>query len=146
MIEEKRLAEFDNNISVYLSVTNLERPPPDGVSKYTGEIIRPIPQNARYWVDTLRDHYVFTNQKLAPNTRTRRRALAWAAVISKTDCRDDEADSGYVPVSVSTHGKPYVAAYLFSIHDQSIEEIAQEMNLTSGTISQYVSDIVSGRR
>lgn len=146
MVEEKQIAKYGDSVSVYLSVSNVGRQSVNEREKPGTNVSRQTPQNVRYWVDAPRDHYVFTNEELVPADRTRRRALAWAAIISKTDCRDDEADRGYVPVAVSTHGKPYIAAYLFAIHDKPIEEIAHDMGLTNSTISQYVSDVVNSRR
>lgn len=146
MVEEKQIEEYNDNISVYLSASNVGRQSVYERARSMGDVLRQTPQNVRYWVDAPRDHYVFTNEELAPSDRTRRRALAWAAIISKTGCRDDEADRGYVPVDVSVHGKPYIAAYLFAIHDKPIGEIAQEMGLTNSTISQYISDVVNRRR
>lgn len=49
-------------------------------------------------------------------------------------------------MNVGAHGKPYIAAYAFAIHDKPIGEIAYEMDLTNSTISQYVSDVVNNRR
>lgn len=135
MVNEEQIGKYGDNVSVHR--------PASGEGKQRAD---ETPQNVRYWVDAPRDHYVFTNDELVPSDRTRRRALAWAAIISKTGCRDDEADRGYVPVDVSVHGKPYIAAYLFAIHDKPIGEIAQEMSLTNSTVSQYVSDVVNRRR
>ncbi|WP_144925955.1 hypothetical protein [Halorubrum salsamenti] len=142
MTDETQIANYGDYVSVYRSESAPGQRAPDNETGSSEE----APQKVRYWVDTPKNHYVFTNEELVPADRTRRRALAWAAITSETGCRDDEADRGYVPVNIGAHGKPYIAAYLFAIHDQSIEQIAQEMDLTNSTISQYVSDIVSGRR
>lgn len=146
MVEEKEIAEYSDDVSVYLSASNVGKQSVYETNKHMADVLRQTPQNVRYWVDAPRDHYVFTNEELAPSDRTRRRALAWAAIIAETDCRDDEAERGYVPVNVGAHGKPYIAAYLFAIHDEPIGEIAQYMGLTNSTISQYISDVVNSRR
>ena len=142
MAEEKQIAQYGDYVSVYRSKSATGQ----GARNNGIESSEEAPQRIRYWVDAPRNHYVFTNEKLAPADRTRRRALAWGAIISETGCRDDEADRGFVPVNVGAHGKPYIAAYLFAIHDKPIGEIAQEMGLTNSTISQYVSDVVNSRR
>lgn len=142
MAEEKQIAQYGDYVSVYRSNSATGRGAHNNETGSSEE----APPRIRYWVDAPRAYYVFTNEELAPADRTRRRALAWGAIISETGCRDDEADLGYVPVDVSVHGKPYIAAYLFAIHDKPIGEIAQEMGLTNSTISQYISDVVNSRR
>ena len=62
MVEEKRIAQYGDEIIVRLSMTNLKVPIPDPVTESEDGIIHNIPQNARYWVDSPRHHYVFTNK------------------------------------------------------------------------------------
>jgi hypothetical protein len=142
MVEEKQIANYGDDVSVYRSESATGQRPSNNETGSSEE----TPRRVRYWVDAPRDHYVFTNEELTPADRTRRRAFAWAAIIAETDCRDDEAERGYVPVNVGARGKPYIAAYLFAIHDEPIGEIAQYMGLTNSTISQYISDVVNNRR
>jgi len=51
-----------------------------------------------------------------------------------------------VPVNVLNEGKPVVVAYLYIIHDWDKEEIAGMLNLSSGTVQQYLTNVRTGTR
>jgi len=142
MVSKKCIAEFGDDIVVRVSLTTVRERIVNNYPLNTSI----LSQSVRYWVDTPRDHYVFTNEELMPQNRTRKRAIGWAAIISETDCRDDQAAPGYVPVPISARGKPYTITYIFAIHNKSTEMIAEKMGLTVGTVQQYISDVINHRR
>lgn len=53
-----------------------------------------------------------------------------------------------VPAKIATEGNAVVAAYLYAVHELSVEDIASitRMDMSTATISQYLSDIRAGRR
>ncbi|MHC3382211.1 hypothetical protein [Haloarcula sp. H-GB5] len=97
---------------------------------------------SRYWVDTPQHHYVFSNSW----TGAKRQALCWAAIMQKTGLRTMESDSNVVPIEVATLGKPYIAAYLYAVHEFEIDEIAEKLDLTEQSVSQYLTDVGKSRR
>lgn len=97
---------------------------------------------SRYWVDAPRHHYVFSNSW----TGAKRQALCWAAIMQKTGLRTMESDSNVVPIEVATLGKPYIAAYLYAVHEFEIDEIAEKLDLTEQSVSQYLTDVGKSRR
>lgn len=55
-------------------------------------------------------------------------------------------DSSVVPVDVAAQGKAALAAYLFAVHEDGREEIAERLSVTVSTVNQYLSDFVHDRR
>jgi len=51
-----------------------------------------------------------------------------------------------VPISVAVDGKPAIAAYLNSVLEMSLTEVAEEMNVSGKTAYQYVDHFKEGRR
>lgn len=96
----------------------------------------------RYWVDTPQHHFVFST----PRTEMRRKALCWAAIMHKTGLREMESDPGVVPVEVAALGQAYIAAYLYSAHNYDLSEIAEELDITEQSVSQYLTDVGKLRR
>jgi predicted DNA binding protein len=64
----------------------------------------------------------------------------------KTGLREMETDPGVVPVEVAALGQAYVAAYLYSVHNYDLSEIAEKLDVTEQSISQYVTDVGNLRR
>lgn len=79
------------------------------------------------------------------NEEAWRRALVFEKLWERTDgC--EIIKSGSIPVSVVTMGQAAIAAYLFSVHRRSIEEVASELDVATSTVEQYLSDFRQGRR
>lgn len=51
-----------------------------------------------------------------------------------------------VPISVAVDGKPAIAAYLNSVHEMPLPEIADRMEISKKTAYQYVDHFKEGRR
>lgn len=96
----------------------------------------------RYWVDAPHHHFVFSNY----STGAKRKAFCWAAIMQKTGLRRMESDPGVVPIEVATLGKPYIAAYLYAVHEFEIAEIADKLDLSEQSVSQYLTDVGKLRR
>ena len=95
----------------------------------------------RYWVDTQYHHYLFSGTR----SQTRKRACCWAAIIHVTGLREMETDTGVVPVEIAALGKPYLVAYLYSVHKYNFSQIGEKLDLADSTISQYISDVIGQR-
>lgn len=57
----------------------------------------------------------------------------------------DDGSSNTVPVSVATDGQKAVAAYLFAMHQQDADTIAEKLGKATSTVRQYLSDYKAGR-
>lgn len=99
----------------------------------------------RYWIDTPYHHYVFSGGR-GERSECRIKALCWAAIIYKIGLEGMDVDSDTVPIEIADLGKPYVAAYLYTVHEYDFSRISQKLNLTESTISQYLSDVAGLRR
>jgi len=86
----------------------------------------------RYWVDTPRDHFVFSE---------RTQALCWASIMKQTGLREVESLNHLVPVEIATLGQPYIAAYLHAIPEYSDSKIAEIMGVTEYTAIKYYSEV-----
>ena len=51
-----------------------------------------------------------------------------------------------VPIRVAVDGKPAMAAYLNSVHEMSLAEVAKKMDVSGKTAYQYVDHFKEGRR
>lgn len=53
-----------------------------------------------------------------------------------------------VPAKIATEGNAVIAAYLYAVHELSVEDIASitRMDMSTETITWYLSDIRAGRR
>lgn len=51
-----------------------------------------------------------------------------------------------VPISVAVDGKPAIAAYLNSVHEIPLNEVADRMEISGKTAYQYVDHFKEGRR
>jgi hypothetical protein len=51
-----------------------------------------------------------------------------------------------VPVNIVNEGKPAVASYLYAVHAWSYQEINDMLELTGGTIRQYVVAVANDNR
>jgi hypothetical protein len=51
-----------------------------------------------------------------------------------------------IPVNIAVMGKPAMAAYLDTVHKVDKREIADELDVSLGTVEQYFSDFKEGRR
>lgn len=73
-------------------------------------------------------------------------ALCWAAVISRAGVREVPDNGNLVPVDIAALGKPYIAAFLFSGQRFDITEIATKLEISEGSVEQYLRDVVAQRR
>lgn len=106
----------------------------------------PNPERIRYWVDAPLHHYLFESSDYRFDQQVKKRALLWAAIISHTGIREQHQNPEVIPVSVAKHGKPYIAAYLYAVHQFTTDEIGDELELTRQTVDQYYTDVIAGRR
>lgn len=51
-----------------------------------------------------------------------------------------------IPTRIACDGRAGLAAYLFSAHELSIEEVAEQLEVEPSTVGQYLSDVRQGRR
>lgn len=96
----------------------------------------------RYWVDTPRHHFLFTDEWEG----AKRKALCWAAIMYETGLREMESNSEVVPIKVAALGKPYVAAYMYAAHELGMDEIGAHLDVSPNTVSQYLTDVGKLRR
>lgn len=99
----------------------------------------------RYWVDTPHYHYVFSGGR-GERSECRIKALCWAAIMYKIGLEGMDVDSDTVPIEIADLGKPYVAAYLYVVHEYDFSRISKKLDLSESTISQYLSDVAGLRR
>jgi DNA-binding MarR family transcriptional regulator len=66
--------------------------------------------------------------------------------MHKTGLREMVSDRDAVPIEVATLGNPYIAAYLYSVHEYEIGEIAEKLDLSEQSVSQYLTDVGKSRR
>lgn len=51
-----------------------------------------------------------------------------------------------ISTTVAVDGKAPIAAYVYLFHKKSQEEIAEMLSVSTDTVEQYLSDVISGRR
>lgn len=73
-----------------------------------------------------------------------RRALVFDALYDRVEC--EVSPAGTIPIEVATAGRPYIAAFLYSVHQESVDDIAERFEVSEATVRQYFSDIRHDRR
>jgi len=132
--------EYDNGTTVYAEPAERREAP-----EYSATIayIR-FPTDRTYWVETP-DGREFEFSHGSRSINRRRGQLMgelWhrAGDMKLTDGPD------VIPVKIAVMGKPAMAAYLDTVHKVDKREIADELDVSLGTIEQYFSDFKEGRR
>ena len=100
-----------------------------------------LPVRNRFWVDTKNHHFLFQDSK-----NGRQKAICWGAIMHKTGLREMETNPDVVPIEVATTGVPYVAAYMFAVHEYDYSEITEKLDITTNTLYQYLTDVRELRR
>lgn len=103
-----------------------------------------FPSDRTYWVETP-DGREFEFSRGSRSINRRRGQLMgelWhrASDMKLTDTPD------VIPVNIAVMGKPAMAAYLDTVHKVDKREIADELDVSLGTVEQYFSDFKEGRR
>jgi hypothetical protein len=78
------------------------------------------------------------------DTRWRRRVIEQLADRVDTFKVTDEPNT--VPVNVINKGKPAVTSYLYAIHGWDYKELNEALDLTGGTVRQYVMAVANNNR
>lgn len=74
-----------------------------------------------------------------------KRARGFEALWKRTEgC--DIIRSNAVPIKIACMGRAAIAAYLYSVHQLSLTEIASHLDISESTVNQYISDFIQGRR
>ena len=76
-----------------------------------------------------------------------RRGLVFRALYERTGCKILRRDA--IPTTVTCSGRPMVAAYLFAVHHESVDNVAnvaERLEVSPSTVEQYLSDVRHGRR
>lgn len=55
-------------------------------------------------------------------------------------------DTSVVPVVVACEGKASIAAYLYAVQLESIEDVSSRLDVSTASVEQYLSDFRYGRR
>ena len=66
--------------------------------------------------------------------------------MHKTGLRKMENNPDIVPIEVAATGVPYVAAYMFAVHEYDYSEITEKLDITTNTLYQYLTDVRELRR
>ncbi len=51
-----------------------------------------------------------------------------------------------VPVNIINQGKPAITSYLYAVHGWTIPELHELLDLTGGTIDQYIKKVANDKR
>lgn len=90
-----------------------------------------------YWVETPDgSRFRFGGYRRSTNSR---RAGCFAALWDRAGEVEVLENTSAVPVKVANLGKPAIAAYLWTVHDLDVQEIAKMLDVGRRTIQQYHS-------
>lgn len=78
--------------------------------------------------------------------RVPRRIRLCDALFSAVDLEGLCDDPAFLPTAVAVRGPPYIATYLAGVHGEPETEIAERLDVTKQTVTQYLSDVTTGRR
>lgn len=102
------------------------------------------PPNRTYWVKTSDDKvFEFSEQSGSIN---KNKAGAIAVLWYRSGGFKITDDCSLVPVKIAALGKPAIASYLDVTQNINREEIAELLNVSKGTVEQYVSKVRRGHR
>lgn len=74
------------------------------------------------------------------NINKRKSAIALATLFEVLDrLKPSEKKDGFVPTRVAVRGQPAIATYLVGVHEFSVEETAEVMDVNPGTVEKYLS-------
>lgn len=92
---------------------------------------RSYPTAVAVLIDRIEDHIAWQDESNYPIQLERFRI--------SSDRRD-------VPINIVNEGKSVVAAYLFIIHGWSKAEVAEMLDVSSQTVQQYLTNVMTGNR
>lgn len=72
-------------------------------------------------------------------------AIWWGAIWSRTGGTRFIVENGVIPSNVAVLGKPAIATYL-SVLGSDIYNIAELLDVSKHTVTQYRTDFINGRR
>lgn len=102
------------------------------------------PPNRTYWVKTDGGKvFEFGDGSAAENSN---KARAMAVLWYRSGGFEIGRDESMVPVKVAALGKPAIATYLGVTQPIDRDEIAELLNISKGTVEQYVSKVRRGHR
>lgn len=55
-------------------------------------------------------------------------------------------DPAWVPTAVAGRGPPSIATYPVGVHGEAEPDIADRLDVSKQTVTQYLSDVTAGRR
>ena len=132
--------EYDNGTTVYAEPVERREAP-----EYSATIayIR-FPPDRTYWVETPDGRELeFSNGSRSINSR---RGQLMGELWHRAGDMELTEDPDVIPVEIAVMGKPAMAAYLDTVHKVDKREIAEDLNVSLGTVEQYFSDFKEGRR
>lgn len=140
--EEKNLEhELEDGTELRTEPFIKVREPPEWSAK-SGIYRRP--PNRTYWVKTDGGKvFEFANGSAAEN---RNKAGAMAVIWSRSGGFEIGGDESMVPVKIAAMGKPAIATYLDVTQKIDREKIGDLLNVSKGTVEQYVSKVRRGHR
>jgi hypothetical protein len=139
--ESRELArEYENGTKVFKQPVNRREAPEYSLTIAYIE----FPSNRTYWVETPDgDEFEFSNWSRSIN---RRRGQLLGELFGRTGGMKITTNSEVIPLKIAVMGKPAIAAYLDTVHTVSKEKIAEQLEVSLGTVEQYFSDFKEGRR
>lgn len=103
-----------------------------------------IPDDRTYWVGTT-DGKIFEFSGDSDITN-RKNATIMAMLWGRSGGFKIVDDGEMVPVKVAVLGKPSIAAYLDVVQDMDRKTIAEKLDVSTGTVDQYISKVRRGHR
>lgn len=102
------------------------------------------PPNRAYWVKTPSEKvFTFHNES---GTKNRNKAGAMAVLWYRSGGFEIGDDESMIPVEIAAMGKPAIATYLDVTQNIEREIIAELLDISKGTVEQYVSKVRRGHR
>lgn len=112
---------------------------PDSIADHAANLDRSLPKSATR-IESESESLRSSSEKAELLAMLHERADGW-----EFDHADVTDRSAKIPVELAVEGKAAIATYL-AVHGLSNDEIADQMNITERTVSQYISDLKSGER
>ena len=103
-----------------------------------------VPSDRTYWVKTS-ENIVFEFGE-GSRSENKNKAGAMAILWYRSGGFEMSESPSMIPVEIAAMGKPAMAAYLDVVHSTNREKIGEMLEISKGTVEQYISKVRRGHR